>query len=393
MDKKHQRDKVLKYFKGRQNRQHNYEHRFMNFEQHLKYHADFHRMHRSMRFFHPIAFIFILAILFMLFNLAGLRTIVIIIAILLVGKELLQILFYLRLEKRIFRPIEALRKGVEQITGGNYDIKIDGNVRNEIGLLIASFNEMAVKLAEGEKIKAEYENNRKALFANISHDLKTPITSIQGYIEAILDNKDMPDENKTRYMQIIHNNVIYVNKLIDDLFLFARLDMQKLSFNFEKVSVKDFMRDMAEEFSIELDEKRVKFCYSDEVKDDLYVLVNGKRIHQVLNNIIGNSLRYGPEDGLVIKCTLREQDGLACINITDNGPGIAADRLPYIFDRFYRINNNRTKDPISTGLGLSIARELMEAHGGNIKVESNEGEGASFTISLPPAGEKGKDIK
>ncbi|HBC94980.1 MAG TPA: two-component sensor histidine kinase [Pelotomaculum sp.] len=358
---------------------------FCKFDRHRMYHREFHRMHKSVKFFRPFALLFNLLLLFLLFKLAGLKVIVVCIAILLIAKEVFQVLFFLRLEKRVFQPIEALKNGVEEIARGNYDVKVECAMNNEIGLLVASFNEMARKLGESERIKSEYEENRKALVVNISHDLKTPITSLQGYVEAILD-KEIPSENKTKYLKIIHRNVVYVNRLIDDLFLFSRLDMQKLQFQFENVSVRAFMGDLMEEFRLELEEKQVRLAYADKMEQDWPVRLDRKRMSQAIRNIISNAVKYGPEQGLFIKSELSQQGDLACIELSDNGPGIPADKLPHIFDRFYRIDQERTKDLGSTGLGLAIARELVEAHGGSIAAASEEGRGACFKITLPVAG-------
>ncbi|HBV98511.1 MAG: histidine kinase [Peptococcaceae bacterium BICA1-7] len=359
---------------------------YCNFiDQRYIYHREFHRMHKSVRYFRPFALLFNLLIVILLFKLAGLKAIVIFIAVMLIVKEIIQVLFLLRLEKRVFRPIEDLKNGVNEIARGNYDVKVECAMKNEIGLLVASFNEMARKLGESEKVKSEYEENRKALVANISHDLKTPITSLQGYVEAILDGQ-MPPENKKKYLQIIHRNTVYVNKLIDDLFLFSKLDMQKLEFQYASVPIRAFLSDLMEEFRFELSERQVQLVYTDLMEQDLPVLMDRKRMHQAIRNIVSNALKYGPEKDLVIKAGLSKQGDFACIELSDNGPGITADKLPHIFDRFYRIDNERTKDLVSTGLGLAIARELVEAHGGRITASSQEGGGTCFVLTLPFTG-------
>ncbi|GBF34760.1 histidine kinase [Desulfocucumis palustris] len=368
-----------------------FDHFFDKIERRRRYHREFHRMHKSIKYFRPAALLFNLIILFLLINLGGLKAIIIFIAIMLIAKEVAQIFFLLRLEKRIFKPIEELKNGVEEIARGNYQVEVKCNVRNEIGLLVDAFNHMARKLRESEKIKSEYEENRKELIASISHDLKTPITSIQGYIEAIVEGDGLPAKNKDKYLQIIYRNIVYVNKLIDDLFLFSKLDMQKLNFQFEKVSIRAFMKDLMEEFKYELEERQLQFTYADEMEQDLPVSIDRKRIHQAVRNIIGNALKYGPEEGLIIKTRLYKQEDYICIAVDDNGPGISEDKLPYIFNRFYRIDNERTKDLLSTGLGLAIARELVEAHGGTITVSSREGLGTCFNITLP-AGLNGEGV-
>ncbi len=252
-----------------------------------------------------------------MFKLAGMKAIVLFIAALLIAKEIIMILFLRRLEKRVFKPIEDLKNGVEEIARGNYDVRVECDMSNEIGLLVASFNDMARKLGESERIQSEYEENRKALVANIPHDLKTPITSLQGYVEAMPDG-DIPPENKNKYLQVIHRNVVYVDRLIDDLFLFSKLDMQKLNFQFASVPIRAFMGDLTEEFRFELAERQVQLVYIDEMEQDLPVRMDSKRMHQAIRNIISNALKYGPEEGLVIRAGLSKQGDSAGSSANQN---------------------------------------------------------------------------
>lgn len=362
-----------------------------NHEEFLRMHKEFHRQHqkefrryhRYFRYAHPSAVLLTLVILYLLFSWAGIQGIGVFFVALIGIKEIISLILLMRLENRIFKPIEKLRQGVDEIAQGNYNIKIEYNKPNDLGLLIASFNEMAQELYESEIIKNEYEENRKTLIANISHDLKTPITAIQGYIEALLDGTASPSENKDKYLQTIYRNTVYINKLIDDLLLFSKLDMQKLDFQYENVKVLDFMDDLMQEYKFDLEERKVQFQYIAQLQQDYYLNLDRKRLHQALNNVIGNAVKYGPENGLSIQVAMYQQDQFICIAIQDNGPGIPEDKLPYIFDRFYRIDTQRTKDIMSTGLGLAIAKELVEAHGGEITVSSIENEGTCFTVKLP----------
>jgi signal transduction histidine kinase len=294
-----------------------------------------------------------------------------------------QFTFHIRLERRIFKPISQLKAGVDEIAKGNYDVKISADVSKEISSLIDSFNEMARKLHESEKLKKAYEENRKTLIANISHDLKTPITSIQGYIETMLEEKDLSQEAINKYHQIIYNNTSYINKLIDDLFLFSKLDLQKLDLNIENISIHAYMEDLMEEFKYELEDRGVNFEYKDALAQDYNLSIDRKRVHQVFRNIIGNAVKYGSEGNTKINVRMYKQDNYICVDIADNGPGISEDKLPHIFDRFYRVDYARTKDLMSTGLGLAIAKELTEALAGKIKAYSTEGIGSCFTIMLP----------
>jgi signal transduction histidine kinase len=344
---------------------------------------EFRRLHQSFRFLRPMFLLLNVIIIFLLFRSAGLKVIGISIITLIICKELIQIFFLGRLEKRVLKPIEQLQNGFIEIARGNFNVTIDTGSKNEFGQLIRSFNEMAYKLSESEKTNLEYEENRKNLMANISHDLKTPITSIQGYIEMIMDNDLVQPNKMNQYLKTIYNNTSYMNKLIDDLFLFSKLDIDKVNFNCEIMNVRAFMSDLMEELKFELEEIDSEFIYLDKMLQDYYVSIDGKRVHQAIKNIIGNAVKFGPETGLKLCVELYRQDDTVCLSITDNGPGIASEKLPYIFDRFYRIDNERSKDFMSTGLGLAIAKELIEAQGGKILVSSSEATGSCFTICFP----------
>lgn len=364
-------------------------------QQHLRSHmffmgsreTDFNTYYRRIRYTRPFVFVFILSLWFLLFWLGGLGTglkIVIFVFALLNTFGSLSVLFFLtNIKERILKPVDNLKKGVSEITSGNYDITVSDESINEITSLTQAFNKMAKNLRESEKLKSEYEENRKALIANISHDLKTPITSIQGYVEAITGNPEIPGEKMDSYLKIIHSNAAYMNRLIDDLFLFSKLDMQKLDFHFEETSIHGFIGDMMEEFGLELKEKGAAFDYENKLTGEYHVKLDSKRFYQIIRNLVDNAVKYGSGLNLRISVKLYEADKFICLDIADNGPGINAESLPHLFDRFYRAESGRTKDLNSTGLGLAIAKELTLAHGGRISVSSTEKEGSCFTVALP----------
>ena len=352
-------------------------------EESREHHEEFRRMHRHARLSPRFILLFNLIVWYLVFRYAGIWEVAVIFAVLFSVGGILEAFFLRKLECRIFSPIDRLKKGFEEIARGNYDVKVDSCGYNEISLLMRSFNDMADKLREGERLKAEYEENRKMLVANITHDLKTPITSIQGYIEAITEDDMLPRENVNKYLKIIHNNADYMNKLIDDLFLFSKLDMQKLEFRFATVDARPFFNDLMEEFKLQFEEEKVRFEYRDRLAEDHSINVDGRRLHQVFMNIMSNAVKYNKDREMEIRVKLTGAGGFLNIAVRDNGPGIPEDKLPHIFERFYRIDPERTKDLNSTGLGLSIAKELVEAHGGSIAVTSVEGEGTCFTLTLP----------
>jgi signal transduction histidine kinase len=349
--------------------------------------SDLSQYHRHIRVTRPISMAVNLLLWGLLFWLGGvsvaLKIIILIFALVSTVGSVFELTFLLRVKNRILTPVEVLKKAVEEIAHGNYDVKVETKTPNEISTLISAFNGMANKLKEDEQVKLEYEENRKALIANISHDLKTPMTSIEGYVEALLERDDLSEEKKNRYLKIIAGNTDYMNRLIDDLFLFSRLDMQKLDFHFEKISIRPFLRDMMEELGLDFEEQHISFSYRDELSENLDASLDAKRFHQVIRNITGNAVKYGPQEGLAIHITLYRKDPDFCIDISDNGPGIPPEKLPHIFERFYRVDSERTKNFSGTGLGLAISRELVEAHGGKISVASEAGIGTCFTVSMP----------
>lgn len=345
--------------------------------------------YRHIHIMRPISMTVNLLLWGMLFWFGGfstaLKIIILIFALVSTLGSVFELTFLLRVKSRILTPVEELKKGVEKIAKGNYDVKVEAKTPNEISTLVSAFNNMAQKLKKDEQVKIEYEKNRKALIANISHDLKTPMTSIEGYVEALLDRDDLSDQKKSRYLKIIAGNADYMNRLIDDLFLFSKLDMQKLDLHLEKVNVRPFLQDMMEELGLDFEEQHILFTYHDEADLNFEANLDAKRFHQIIRNITGNAVKYGlhKDKDLAINVRLYRKSINFCIDISDNGPGIPPEKLSYVFERFYRVDSERTKDFSGTGLGLAIAKELVEAHGGQISVASEVGHGTCFTILMP----------
>lgn len=346
-------------------------------------HGEFRELRRSMKFLRPIGVLLNLLLLYLLFQWIGLKAIAVFFALILITREILQLGFFRRLEKRVFKPMEQLKQGFDEIAKGNYQVSIEPEVENEFTQLIYAFNEMASKLQASERSNQEYEKNRKTLVANISHDLKTPITSIQGYLEVILEGCVGEPEKIKRYLETIYSNTAYMNKLIDDLFLFSKLDLDKVAMNYEVLSIGAYLDDLATELKFEFEERQFKFFYQNRTDRDYAVTIDGKRVYQGIRNIIDNAMKYGPEQDLKVTMELYVQEDDICIDIADNGPGIPEEQLPHIFNRFYRLDTERSKDFTSTGLGLAIAKELIEAQGGTISAASTDRAGSRFTIKLP----------
>jgi signal transduction histidine kinase len=300
-----------------------------------------------------------------------------------------EIAVFRRFDTRILTPISALEDAAGEIARGNYGVRVSSEGPTEISGLIEAFNMMAKSIAESEALKADYEKNRKELIASISHDLKTPISSVLGYVEAMEDARLSEPDRVPRYLKVIAANAAYMNRLIDDLFLFSKLDMRKLELCFEETALKPFMADLIEEFMIELSERGGSLAYADGLSPYDRAKLDPKRFCQVLRNIVANAVKYGPGERLSVVVEARVEGSFFITIIRDNGPGVPPEKLGRIFERFYRIEAERTKDLASTGLGLAIAKELVEAHGGSILASNLPGSGGlEFAIALPLSGAK-----
>jgi len=300
-------------------------------------------------------------------------------------REVSTLWFSYRMRNNILRPLSHLQKGVEEVAGGNYGYSIDEEVPSSISGLFHSFNKMSHQLKEGQIMKEKYELNRNELIAGISHDLKTPITSIMGYVEGINEGVANTDEKMGMYMEIIYNNARYTNQLIDDLFLFSKLDINQVTYQFTEIGVKYYFEDIFVEKKIDLEEQGHLVTYESTIPEDLVMAIDPKMIYRVASNILGNAIKYNDKDQLKLDIRLEqieEEPSAIHISVQDNGAGIDEEQLEAIFDVFYRADASRNKDIGGSGLGLSISRQLVEAHGGRIWAESRVGEGTTFHFTL-----------
>ncbi len=307
-----------------------------------------------------------------------------VIFVFLIIKEILQAFFFKRISRRFIEPLINLKTGFDAIGEGDYSVRVEAVHHGDMNKLFKAFNAMAYKLEENEHIKRQYEDNRKQLIANISHDLKTPITTVQGYIE-VLEEGVVKDPDKTnRYLKIMKNNTEYINRLIDDLFLFSKLDIDQVQFEFSRVNAHDFFNDMMEEFQISHLESGFKFSYQNDIEASVWLRVDGKRLYRAIKNIVDNSEKYASVGQVTkVDVDLSTRDGFLTLKFRDYGPGIPDDKLSHIFDRFYRVDDERTKMLNSTGLGLAIAKELIVAHEGHIVAGNHKSGGAIFIMQLP----------
>jgi len=284
--------------------------------------------------------------------------------------------------RSILQPIDKLKKAAGEIKEGNLNFKVESQSNDEIGELCRSFEEMRSKLKESIELQMQYEENRKELISNISHDLKTPITAIKGYTEGIMDGVADSPEKMDKYIQTIHSKVIDVDQMIDELFLFSKLDLNREPFNFEKVEIIGYLRHITEELQLDLDKKGVQVRFAAGPDHPVIVIADREKLKRVISNIIDNSIKYMDKKPAEINIACEDKENTIAIGISDNGQGISPESVNLIFDRFYRADSSRNTSIQGSGLGLAIARRIVEEHGGQICAQSEEGIGTSIFFTL-----------
>ena len=280
-------------------------------------------------------------------------------------------------------PLVKLRKATRNIKEGNLDFVLEVEGNDEFSQLCQDFEEMRKRLKESTEEKILMDKENKELISNISHDLKTPITAVKGYVEGIMDGVADTEEKRDRYIRTIYNKVNDMNSLIEELFLYAKLDSNSVTYSFAKVNVDAYFQDCVEEISLDLESQGVDFGYFNYADRDTVIIADPEQLKRVVNNIIGNSVKYAsPDRKLMISLRIMEEAEFVKIEIEDNGKGIARNEVPLIFDRCYRTDASRNSSKGGSGLGLSIAKKIIEEHGGKIWAVSTEGVGTTMCFVL-----------
>ena len=238
-----------------------------------------------------------------------------------------------------------------------------------------AFEKMRTRLKENAEEKLKSDRESKELISNISHDLKTPITAIKGYVEGIRDGVADTPEKMEKYIGTIYNKANEMDTLINELTLYAKIDTNRIPYNFAPLSVNDYFNDCAEDIEMELDSKNVEFGYFNYVEGDQKIIADPEQLKRVINNIVSNSLKYMEREHGLINLRVKDVGDFIQVELEDNGKGIAAKDLPNIFDRFYRTDASRNSSKGGSGIGLSIVKKIIEDHGGKIWATSREGVG------------------
>jgi signal transduction histidine kinase len=277
--------------------------------------------------------------------------------------------------------IHLLKGAAEKLADGDLQVRVPVNGLDEVAALANAFNQMASQLEAADKKQHELEHMRADLIAWASHDLQTPLTSIRAIIEALEDGVVDEPEMVKRYLHTAQRDVRSLSILIDDLFQMAQLDTGGIPLDCAASSLSDLISDTLESFSELALRQGVKLEGSVESNVDP-VTMDTQRIGRVLNNLIGNALRHTQAEGRVEVHAHRTASGVE-VSVSDTGEGIRAEDLSHVFESFYRGEKSRSRSTGGAGLGLAISRGIVQAHGGEIKVQSEAGRGSQFTFTLP----------
>ncbi len=290
----------------------------------------------------------------------------------LAAASLAGILVSIYLSRSIVAPLRAMMNASGRIAEGHYDERVQVAGRDELAQLGGRFNQMAEQLEQVESM-------RRRLIGDVTHELRTPLTAIKGSMEGLMDGV-LPANDET-YQQI-HQEADRLSRLVDDLQELSRVEAHAYELNLRSVDVSALIATVMKRLSYQFEDKRVSLT-SSLPPEPLRVLADEDRILQVLTNLAGNALQYTPQGGTVALTAERIGNEIQ-MSVRDTGIGILAEHLDHIFDRFYRVDKSRSRVRGGSGIGLTIAKHLVEAHGGRIWVQSDgEGKGSLFSFTLP----------
>jgi signal transduction histidine kinase len=269
------------------------------------------------------------------------------------------------------RSLRELTAATQELSKGKLGLQVEVRSRDELGFLAESFNQMSTDLARSVEL-------RRKMTADIAHDLRTPLSVILGYTEALSDGKLKAD---SEMYAVMHTEARHLSHLVDDLKVLALAEAGELPLNIQPIDARRLLVRLAEVHRVQADQAQIAIVTA--IPDELpEIQADVERMAQVLGNLMSNALRYTPEGG-TITLSARVLVGNVLLELADNGTGIPPDDLPYIFDRSFRGDKASRQKNGETGLGLAIARSLVEAQGGKIQVESQVGQGTKFSIVMP----------
>lgn len=287
------------------------------------------------------------------------------------------------LSGNIQNTLNDLTNAADNIRNGNLDSRVMESGYDEIDVLCRSFDSMRRTLKTAEATEKRMRSERSMLLANLSHDLKTPVTSIKGYIEGIRDGiADTPEKQK-KYLDTIYSKAVMIDDMVNNLSVFSKLELSKLKFEFSVGDFNGFVRDVFEEYRLDLEKENMELKIETE-NIPVNVKLDCEKMRRVFSNMVSNSIKYKKDGRGALAVRSYSGDGGIYITVTDDGIGISESELKNVFDEFYRVDAARTMNIQGSGLGLGIAKQIVENHGGKLWLKSDgAGKGTTAVIYLP----------
>ncbi|MEX1275583.1 MAG: ATP-binding protein [Bacteroidota bacterium] len=282
--------------------------------------------------------------------------------------------------RKVSKPIVEISAIIRDIKAGNLDRKLPVRSEDEIGRLAELINEMTDKLqADIEQLK-KLERIRTEFLGNVSHELRTPIFSMRGFLETLLEGAIDDKTVNRKFLQKAYQHAGQLDTLLMDLIEISRIESGEMKMSFRYFNVAGLLQQLAADVADEVRKKRQSIVVQVPAPE-MMVFGDKDRLRQAISNLIDNAIKYSPE-GSTIQLEAMERDSLVSVRVSDTGPGIEAEHLPRIFERFYRVDKNRSREVGGTGLGLAIVKHIIEAHGSRIVVSSEVGKGTIFSFDL-----------
>lgn len=281
----------------------------------------------------------------------------------------------------IIKPIQEIHNSTRTILKGGYDCKINYDYHGEVGELCHDFESMRDEIKVSKEKEEKLKRSEKELLASISHDLKTPLSSISGYVEGIRDGIVRDEVGIQRYSNVILKKCKEISKLIDDILEQSKAELNEMSIVREEIYSDEYLEEILEEISLDVATYNMKLIVNGELPRAL-IFIDALRINQVINNIVSNAIKYS-KPGDRVDVFIEDKADKIIINIKDQGIGISIEDIPFVFNKFYRGEKHRNTNIIGSGLGLSISKYIVESHGGSIKCVSALEGGTTMSFTIP----------
>ena len=296
----------------------------------------------------------------------------------LVGIVIFSVTFMI-LEEPGIRYLGRISDAVQSISQGNLNTEVDVTGDDEFSAMAANLNKMSSDIRKLMDKEREAERTKNELITNVAHDLRTPLTSIIGYLELLAGNTQIPQEMQHKYIEIAYSKSRRLEKLIEDLFGFTKLNYGKIAMHIGQIDIVKLLEQLLEEAYPNFEEKNLSYDLQSNVPEKI-ISADGNLLARLFDNLIGNAIKYGA-DGKRVLVKIHGEEDTVTVSVTNFGRVIPADELPLLFNKFYRVEQSRSATTGGTGLGLAIAKEIVDMHGGTIRVASDLN-GTVFTVKL-----------